>query len=141
VCVAPDTAWTALALASDPGTVDETVDGEIHRRVRYSARAAHVRRQDRRWAVLLEVEISNETAAVAGTFADDTYLGSGLFRHLVVGGASQGDATCLGMVSGDREIAPGQRARALIGFSSDSDPIGATVSLETFGYQSLVVTR
>jgi hypothetical protein len=53
-----------------------------------------------------------------------------VFDELLVDGVSQ-SPSCFGLVSGDSNMEPGDRAIALVGFESTEDPTGAQLVLKT----------
>jgi hypothetical protein len=91
-------------------------------------------------AVLVELSVANNAEPVPDTFLDDTYLGAGAIRSLLLDGVDQGAITCMSVV-GDPEIEPTERAIATIGFDTTADPTGAPIRLVIYNGVELTVTE
>ena len=89
-------------------------------------------------AVLVELSVANNAEPVPDTFLDDTYLGAGAIRSLLLDGVDQGAITCMSVV-GDPEIEPTERAIATIGFDTTADPTGAPIRLVIYNGIDLAV--
>ena len=91
-------------------------------------------------AVLVELSVANNAEPVPDTFLDDTYLGAGAIRSLLLDGVDQGAITCMSVV-GDPEIEPTERAIATIGFDTTADPTGAPIRLVIYNGVDLAVAN
>lgn len=91
-------------------------------------------------AVLVELSVANNAEPVPDTFLDDTYLGAGAIRSLLLDGVDQGAITCMSVV-GDPEIEPTERAIATIGFDTTADPTGAPIRLVIYNGVELTVAN
>jgi hypothetical protein len=137
-CPQLDSTWSSIEVA--PGATAVEDDGTQKRT--FTVQSAHT--QDRgsgTTAIMLRTELANETEQVAGTHDDDDYYSADNFDALLVDGLSVGVPVCFLTVSGDRNIEPGQRAIALVGFLTTEDLTGARLVLQTDGEQEIQVTE
>ncbi len=136
-CSTPDSTWSAINVPQGATAVDQNDED----RLAFTAQSAHSQVQESgSTAIVVRVEMVNETTPVAGTHDDDEHYNEVNFNTLLVDGLAMGDPSCFSIVSGLQNVEPGQRAIALVGFETTEDLAGARLVLQTNLEQEIQLT-
>ena len=133
-CPEPDSTWTDLGVQDGATAVDEVNTATLA----FTVQSAHAHIDaSGQTEIVVRVEMANQSTPLAATHDDDEYYSEANFNTILVDGLSVGEPTCFSPFSGDRNVEPGQRAIALVGFKTREDLTGTRLVLETDGEQEI----
>lgn len=125
---AEGSSWSTISLAAEPTGTLVLADGS-DRQVGYTATGVRAKYDQPTWRVLVDVQVSNDSTAIAESW----YVDYRDFRRLVTDGVAGTLPVCFSVLSGAQNLPPGQRSIVRVGFDSPTDPRQAELILETNG--------
>jgi hypothetical protein len=119
-----------------PGAAE--VDESNSRLLDFRVTGAEATTAGSEWLIVLDVEVFNETTEAGNQ--EGHYYGLSDFEALLVDGFAN-EPMCFSPIAGNRDdLTPEERASALIGFQSITDPTGAELVLELSGGPRIQIT-
>ncbi len=123
-----------IEVAPEAAAVDEVDD----RSLRFTVTRAEAAATGSGWLIVLEVEVHNETTESGNQ--QGLYYSISAFEALLVDGFAN-EPVCFSPIAGNRDdLTPGQRASALVGFDSITDPTRAGLVLGLNGGALIEIT-
>ena len=124
-CAEEDSDWVDLPVVDDPFT-----DVAIYAWTGLvEITGARAREDDVGSLVVVDFNIQNVTDDDPSSDQDEFYYSYDLFEALVVDGVAHDAIECQDS-TGERQLEPGRRVVAHIGYLADGDPIGVPISLD-----------